>query len=750
MRMHKGAAMVLALLLLLTAIAGCAAPAQGPDASLEGAKGRYMETDVNLPALENADSPSVIGMWLEGEDRVYITFAVHAAGEEDYTYKFTRCTLHPDGSVDTAPEAWLSEGAALGGNEMRVLKGADGNLYAAFGDYTEDMKLRCNLLRSRDNGQTYEAVTGPAIDALGMITSLSVLADGRILAAGFDADRLMLLDAGGGLLEEIEFYQSQSETAALGNKIAYVAPGGESVRVRDLDSGTEADYPYPYGKAPSFDDQNWSALALAFAPDGSLYLATPEGLHRHAPEGTLWETLVDGEASSLGLPSFSPTQLLITDESPAQIYLSGSDSGMGQRLLAYVFDPEAAQAASVELNVFSLEEDDTVRQAVVAFNRARSDVKVTYTAPMAGAAAGSREDYIKALNTELLAGKGPDILLLDGLPVDSYVEKGVLMDIAPILDGAEPILENIRKAYETEGKVYALPLRVGFHAVLGQGAALNAFSSLESLAAYAQTAAKPVLGAGAFNYELFAEFLLNTYGTALYSGDPADITAFLSQAKALSGDIGVTAEAGEGWNTKALVPTAEIMAMLRADSAVPQMSLYMQGLAETVYMEMNSLTGAVSMLGLELVRQGKADVALADKRIQPIGLTGVNQATKHPEAAADFLQTLLSEPVQGASLYQLGFPVNQAALEGYLANADTGTSVGMNMDGLEEIVGTWPEQAQREQVRSMLLALDAPERADPVLTQMLLPAVTACLSGETTVEDAATKLQSLLATYLSE
>lgn len=39
------------------------------------------------------------------------------------------------------------------------------------------------------------------------------------------------------------------------------------------------------------------------------------------------------------------------------------------------------------------------------------------------------EDTIRALNTELLGGKGADVLILDGLPVESYQEKGILLDI---------------------------------------------------------------------------------------------------------------------------------------------------------------------------------------------------------------------------------------------------------------------------------------------------------------------------------
>lgn len=35
-------------------------------------------------------------------------------------------------------------------------------------------------------------------------------------------------------------------------------------------------------------------------------------------------------------------------------------------------------------------------------------------------------DTIRALNTELLGGNGADLLVLDGLPAESYIKRGFL------------------------------------------------------------------------------------------------------------------------------------------------------------------------------------------------------------------------------------------------------------------------------------------------------------------------------------
>lgn len=44
------------------------------------------------------------------------------------------------------------------------------------------------------------------------------------------------------------------------------------------------------------------------------------------------------------------------------------------------------------------------------------------------------EDVIRALNTELLNGKGADVLILDGLPMETYKNKGILADLSSLFE----------------------------------------------------------------------------------------------------------------------------------------------------------------------------------------------------------------------------------------------------------------------------------------------------------------------------
>lgn len=68
----------------------------------------------------------------------------------------------------------------------------------------------------------------------------------------------------------------------------------------------------------------------------------------------------------------------------------------------------------------------------------------------------SDEDIIKNLNTRLLAGEAPDVLFLDGLPIRSLMEKGVLASLDGVVS-MDGYYENILTAYSLDGRPYAYP-----------------------------------------------------------------------------------------------------------------------------------------------------------------------------------------------------------------------------------------------------------------------------------------------------
>ena len=125
------------------------------------------------------------------------------------------------------------------------------------------------------------------------------------------------------------------------------------------------------------------------------------------------------------------------------------------------------------MTIFSLYRSNTVEAAVNAWQKATGGTATYSWALEEGSedgfstVTGSREDALTQLNTQLLAGSGPDVLILDDMPVDSFIEKGLLMDLSGKVD-TSGMLENMTGVWQTEqGPVR--PARPGVPAAGGDG-----------------------------------------------------------------------------------------------------------------------------------------------------------------------------------------------------------------------------------------------------------------------------------------
>ena len=76
------------------------------------------------------------------------------------------------------------------------------------------------------------------------------------------------------------------------------------------------------------------------------------------------------------------------------------------------------------------------------FQKKYPDIYLTLETGMSGNDGVTRTDALKTLNTEIMAGKGPDILILDGISSETYAEQGMLEDLSGILKEAG-LLDNI-------------------------------------------------------------------------------------------------------------------------------------------------------------------------------------------------------------------------------------------------------------------------------------------------------------------
>ena len=737
----KKAISLLLCVALLVGLVGCTGPARASNSNAAQANsGRYMEQVINVPLPQGATEQYIIGIGAL-ENGIEVFSSVYADnGDGTSAVHYYRHTILDDGTTTTADEPWLNDLAKDGGNELRVIRTADGALYMFYSGYTADYQIQAHFLVSRDDGKTGEELTGDGMSSIAIANSFGVLTDGSIAYSDYFNGNLGLLDAKGNSLESLEGEMGKvtPTLAAAGSRIATVAPEAKAIRVYDRADNSTTEYEYAVTEN--------GYVEMAFAPDGSLYLCDSTGIYHHTQDGTLWERIMDGSTCNLGLPSFQPSNMMIRAGASNSVYLCDTNS-----VFRYWYDETASAAANEEINIFSLRPDETVQQAVVAFNRSQSDVLAVYKVAMGQDAAGTEQDYIKALNTELLAGTGPDVLVLDGLPIASYLQKGVLAELSEVMDGVEPVLPNIRTASQsTDGKLYAIPSGIRIPLAYADGDASSVFSSLASLTDACEASGEvPLLAKVAYNYQMLAEVLLNYYGGDLYQNKDGAVNDFLANIGRISKAIDANEKLGEGWDAASGSTQEEMLKVVRMQNGGPQIWANATNRASAaLFLPMGSLYGG--MMNLGAAEQLKKTFCGINNQYEPVGIVGINSASQHISAATAFLKTLFSYDVQTGNKYAEQFPVNQKAVEAVFSRVDNSISSGMTIDPEITIFAEWPSEAMRNMLLGMVKEVNRPLSTDHTLSDLLVGQIVSYLDGSSTLEDASAKMESVISTYLSE
>ncbi|MTI54236.1 ABC transporter substrate-binding protein [Geosporobacter ferrireducens] len=81
------------------------------------------------------------------------------------------------------------------------------------------------------------------------------------------------------------------------------------------------------------------------------------------------------------------------------------------------------------------------------------------------------ETYVKNLNTQIMSGKGADIISVAGLPFENYVDRNILTDIGDLMakDSSFDMSKyytNIFDALKTNGSLYVLPTSFTFNVLM--------------------------------------------------------------------------------------------------------------------------------------------------------------------------------------------------------------------------------------------------------------------------------------------
>ncbi len=113
------------------------------------------------------------------------------------------------------------------------------------------------------------------------------------------------------------------------------------------------------------------------------------------------------------------------------------------------------------VNLASLYLSDELREAILKFNRQNDEFRIAYKDYSVYQTEDNWNAGLEQLHNDMISGNIPDIIMTNGLNIDSYISKGLLADIGILIDvdeefSREDYFENILTAHSKTNKVYTL------------------------------------------------------------------------------------------------------------------------------------------------------------------------------------------------------------------------------------------------------------------------------------------------------
>lgn len=482
---------------------------------------------------------------------------------------------------------------------------------------------------------------------------------------------------------------------------------------------------------------------------GNLYMIDETGVYsfpENASEGSL---IMEPDFYTFGSPSWYVKQFTYDDSSEAfYAILKNHDSG-DEKLFRYTFDTSVPSHASEKLKVFALQDNDTLRQAISVYQRSHPELKVELEIGLPVDSAVTKDDVVRVLNTELLAKKGPDVIILDGLPVQTYVEKGVLADLSELANSGG-LFPNIAKAYTAGDGIYAIPARCSIPVMCGEKALVESLTSLPGIAEQAKKSPplpeqvplsredrlpkeeRPLAFVNAYwdTIKLF----YSTYSPKLIEENKSVNTGLLSellaQSKALFNQFNVLN--GDDYLGDGL--TGDILSFGARD-VYGERTL----LGITVLKDFNDCF----RYSRSAPQKNDEDFKSAELFFTPLCgpekhvfipgcIASVNVSSQKIDCAKQFVQTLLSEDVQTPA-YSDGFPINKASFKACYEESKTRWSVDYRMD-----------------MEQLIASLSTPATIDETILGAILDEVKPYYKDEETLDEAIEHISAKLRTYLAE
>lgn len=513
-----------------------------------------------------------------------------------------------------------------------------------------------------------------------------------------------------------------------------------------------------------------SAYDLYFfmGEENVLYLAGRKGLHRHVIGGSAIEQVIDGSLSIFNNPSCKLRNMVMLNNSEFMALFVGS------KLVRFTYNPDIPTVPDERLKVYSLHDNNTVRAAMTLYQTIYPSVFIEYEIGMEEGSSVTREDALKNLNTKIAAGEGADIFILDNMPADSYIEKGLLMDLSPILENIneeDALFENIVEAFRIEDKIYEIPCEIQLPAVFGKEIYTSGMTDLEAIADAMErlredNPAKDLCGFCTEDsiMKLFSMISVPEWKAQGGGLDREALTDYLIQMKRIY-DIqmsGISDEVVQRYYDLSEMYREIYGYSLDESPAWIRMGINyidcIMGLRQLAFGTLEGDFTYAVMSSMEKM-EGYEDcklVLMNPALFYPQTLTAISAVSENKEQAESFLCCLLGKENQ-SSLFN-GLAINKAAFDNIRTEAEAVeedevySDMGMmDEDGnIVALIVYYPEEEDIQRLQNWIESVSVPYIEDDLLENAVYEEGAAYLTGAQTLENALERIEKRVALYMAE
>ncbi len=680
--------------------------------------------DVRFPVLENYIEKNIPSVYDGHEKEHYCNVVLSEKKEIEYYtmeekedgYDIQKYTLTGDGRKN--PYVWVREEVSwlkgiknkVHDDRITVFLGEDSKTYAWYIDSEENVHI---VKQSNDTFVELPKMDLHRTD----FQQIAVLENGNIVSADMGKECFVYQQEDGSLLTSFPcgWYES-------------LRVSGNQIYITDRTSSYVQNY-----NAEQQVFETPIALEIdnsvrIFSDEDDVYLGCPKGIFRTKKGGEEFQKILDAGTYHFARENIILLKFFVCGD--AFYFVYGEDGGSIKKYVPAEEGDEPDQS----LTVYSLQNNDVILDMISEFQNKYPDIEIIYETGEGAEGSVTIADRIRALNARILAGDGPDVFVLDGLPTESYIKKGILADLMPTLaDRKEDLVPGILSAYTTEEKVYMLPLRFSVPVFVTSGQESSVYSTLEALVEYSEE--NNGIMQGGYSYADLVEMLYYNYRPDMISKDGVvkkeSLKIFLEQTKRFCESEGISGT------------TDHSRTYLQGYSGANDL-LY--GNAKFMFVLVN---GGSELAELpSIVKYKNGEIVGNNGVFFPSAMLGVNSMSKKKDLAYLFFQFAISNEVQKRHIFFSGYPIDVKVLDKF-ANTDLSHIVvaGGNNGELDFSYFTKEESAQ---MIGIAKNVSTPFTVNASVWQIIENESVEYLKGEKGLEECVDVIASRVQLYLYE